>query len=91
MSRQQLLQHGEVLKQTVARRTLVLGLQHFSRDDLETVRAAGQVLQIKVLGLASIAPDVTPALARATIESLLVLGALSASAEVKAALADRMR
>lgn len=89
--RQQLLQHGDVLKQTVARKTLVLGLQHFSRDDLEMVRSAGQVLQIKVLGLASIAPDVTPALARATIESLLVLGALSASAEVKAALADRMR
>ncbi len=89
--RQHLLQHGDVLRQTVARKTLVLGLQHFSRADLETTQAAGQVLQIKVLGLASIAADVTPALARATIESLLVLGALSASAEVKAALLDRMR
>ena len=89
--RQHLLQHGEVLRQTVARKTLVLGLQHFSRADLETAQAAGQVLQIKVLGLASIAADVTPALARATIDSLLVLGALSASAEVKAALLDRMR
>lgn len=89
--RQQLLQHGEVLKQTVARKTLVLGLQHFSREDLERVQASGQVLQIKVLGLASIALDVSIALARATIQSLLVLGALSASPEVKAALADRMR
>lgn len=89
--RQHLVQHGDVLRQTVARKTLVLGLQHFSRADLETVQASRQVLQIKVLGLASIAKDVTPALARATIESLLVLGALNASAEVKAALLDRMR
>jgi len=89
--RQLLLQHGEVLRKTVDRKTLVLGLQHFSRADLESAQAAGQVLQIKVLGLASIAPDVTPALARATIGSLLVLGALNASAEVKAALIDRMR
>lgn len=89
--RQNLLHHGEVLRQTVARKTLVLGLQHFTRADLEAVQAAGQVLQIKVLGLASLASDVTPALARATIESILVLGALNASAEVKAALADRLR
>jgi len=89
--RQHLLQHGDVLRQTVDRKTLVLGLQHFSRADLESAQAAGQVLQIKVLGLASIAPDVSPALARATIGSLLVLGALNASAEVKAALIDRMR
>lgn len=89
--RQHLLQHGDVLRQTVDRKTLVLGLQHFSRADLESAQAAGQVLQIKVLGLASIAQDVSPALARATIGSLLVLGALNASAEVKAALIDRMR
>jgi Arc/MetJ-type ribon-helix-helix transcriptional regulator len=89
--RQQLSQHAEVLRQTVARKTLVLGLQHFSRADLEARRSKGEALQLRVLGLASIAPDVSPELARATIESILVLGALSASAEVKAALADRMR
>lgn len=88
--RNQLASHADVVKETVARKTLVLGLQHFTRDDLETVRAAGQWLQIQVLGLASIADDVTPELACATIESIVVLGALHASPAVKAALADRI-
>ncbi len=89
--RNQLERHAEVVKQTVARKTLDLGLRHYSREDLEAVRAAGQTLHIHVLGLASIAQDVTPELARATIASLFVLGALHASAAVKAALADRIR
>lgn len=88
--RQQLLQHGDAVKQAVSRKTLTLGLQHFSRADLEAVVAAGQTLQVRVLGLASIAPDVTPELARAAIGSMLVLGALNARPEIKAALADRM-
>lgn len=89
--RQHLLQHADVLKQTVTRKTLTLGVQHFSRSDLEAVQASGERLQLRVLGLASIAPDVTVELVLDTIESILVLGALSASPEVKAALADRMR
>jgi Arc/MetJ-type ribon-helix-helix transcriptional regulator len=88
--RNQLATHAEVVKQTVARRTLVLGLQHFTKADLEAAREAGQKLEIKVLGLASIATDVTPELAREAIASLFVLGALQASASVKAALADRI-
>lgn len=88
--RNQLASYAEMVKQTVARKTLVLGLQHYTRRDLEAVRAAGQKLQIQVLGLASIADDVSPELARATIDSLIVLGGLRASTEVKAALADRI-
>jgi Arc/MetJ-type ribon-helix-helix transcriptional regulator len=88
--RNQLLAHAETIKQTVARKTLVLGLQHYTRRDLEAVQAAGQKLQIKVLGLAVIADDVSPELALATIDSLIVLGALRASAKVKAALANRI-
>ena len=88
--RTQLATHAEVVKQTVARKTLVLGLQHYTRHDLEALRTAGQTLQIQVLGLASIAADVSPDLARATIDSLVVLGALHASPAVKAALADRI-
>jgi hypothetical protein len=75
----------------VARKSVDLGLRHFSREDLEAVRDAGQVLDIRVLGLATIAPDVTPELARAAIASLTVLGALHASAAVKAALVDRIK
>ena len=70
--------------------SLDLGLRHYTREDLEAARAAGRTLRINVLGLASIARDVTPELARATIESVSVLGALHASPAVKAALADRI-
>jgi Arc/MetJ-type ribon-helix-helix transcriptional regulator len=88
--RNQLSVHAEEVKRTVARRTLVLGLQHFSRADLERALAAGIMLQIQVLGLARIADDVSPELARATIESVVVLGAFQASAAVRRALADRI-
>lgn len=88
--RNQLQSHGDVIRQTVARKSLVLGLQHYTRADLEAVRDAGQKLQIQVLGLASIGADVTPELALATIDSVTVLGALHASAAVKAALAGRI-
>jgi Arc/MetJ-type ribon-helix-helix transcriptional regulator len=89
--RNQLTAHGEALKQVVARKMLVLGLQQFSAADLEAVRRAGEKLEIRVLGLATISADVTPELALETIGSVTVLGALHASAAVKAALADRLR
>ena len=88
--RNQLGVHAEAVKRTVARRTLVLGLQHVTRADLERARDAGQMLQIQVLGLARIAADVTPELARATIRSIEVLGAFHASQAVRQALADRI-
>jgi Arc/MetJ-type ribon-helix-helix transcriptional regulator len=88
--RTQLATHAEAVTHTVARKTLMLGIQHYTRRDLEALRAAGQRLQVRVLGLASIAEDVSPELALATIESVEVLGALRASAAVKAALADRI-
>ncbi|MEP7297551.1 MAG: CopG family transcriptional regulator [Burkholderiales bacterium] len=89
--RNQLAIHVDAVKQAVARKTLVLGIQHFSAAELRAVKAAGQTLQIRVLGLASIALDVTPTLALSTIESVVVLGALHASPAVKAALASRIR
>ncbi len=88
--RAQLDRHTEAVKQSVARRRLELGLRHFTRADLERVRAAGETLHIQVLGLAVIAADVPSDLARATIASIQVLGALQASPEVKAALSDRI-
>jgi Arc/MetJ-type ribon-helix-helix transcriptional regulator len=87
--RNQLDRHADVVRQSVARKTLELGLCHYSRDDLEAVRQRGEMLHINVLGLASIAQDVTAELARVAIASVTVLGALHASTEVKAALADR--
>jgi Arc/MetJ-type ribon-helix-helix transcriptional regulator len=89
--RNQIERHADVVRQAVTRKSVDLGLRHFSREDLEAVRDAGQLLDIRVLGLATIAPDVTPELARAAIASLTVLGALHASTAVKAALADRIK
>lgn len=89
--RNQLSAHADVVKQTVSRKTLDLGLRHYTRADLEAVRSSGERLDIQVLGLVSIAPDVSAELAQATIQSITVLGALHASSAVKKALADRIR
>jgi Arc/MetJ-type ribon-helix-helix transcriptional regulator len=88
--RNQLALHTDILKQTVTRRTLTVGLQHYSRADLERAVAAGERLQVQVVGLARIADDVTPELAREAIESVTVLGAFQASPEVRKALAGRI-
>lgn len=88
--RNQLNTHAEVVRQTVARKSLVLGMHHYSRADLEAALEAGERLQIQVLGMASIASDVTVELALATIESIFVLGALNASSAIKTALAGRI-
>jgi Arc/MetJ-type ribon-helix-helix transcriptional regulator len=89
--RNQLDRHNDAVRKSVDRHQLDLGLRHYSRQDLEAAQAAGEVLHIQVLGLASIANDVTPELARQTIASLHVLGALHASSTVKEALKDRIR
>jgi Arc/MetJ-type ribon-helix-helix transcriptional regulator len=87
--RNQLERHGDAVKRSVQRNKLELGLSQYSRQQLERARSAGETLHIQVLGLVVIAQDVTPDLARATIASIRVLGALQASPAVKAALADR--
>ncbi|TDR92933.1 CopG family transcriptional regulator [Enterovirga rhinocerotis] len=88
--RNQLSRHDGEVRTSVARKSLDLGLRTFTRRELEELQVAGETIEIQVLGLASIAPDVTPDLARATIAGVHVLGSFQASAEVKAALRDRM-
>ncbi len=88
--RNQVERHADATRQSVSRRSLDLGLRHLSREELETARAEHRPLDIRVLGLVTIAQDVTPDLARAAIASISVLGTLQASAAVKAALADRV-
>jgi Arc/MetJ-type ribon-helix-helix transcriptional regulator len=89
--RNQLDRHADVLKRSTERQGLDLGLRHYDRATLEAARDRGEVLHINVLGLLSIADDVSPELAREAIASVTVLGALAASPAVKAALRDRMR
>ena len=88
--RAQLEARTAALDQTAARRTLVLGTQHYTRRQLEEIRDAGQMVHIRVLGLATVADDVSPELALATIASVEVLGAFRASAPVRSALTPRI-
>lgn len=88
--RNQIDRHAETVRQIVIRRSVDLGLRHITRAELLAAQAAGQMLDIRVLGLAVIAPDITAELARDTISALSVLGTLQASAAVKTALADRL-
>ncbi len=89
--RNQLERHADAVRQSVTRKSLDLGLRTITRKDLEDAQTAGRMLDINVLGLASIADDVPAELALATIASLTVLGALHASPAVRQALADRIR
>jgi Arc/MetJ-type ribon-helix-helix transcriptional regulator len=89
--RNQLDRHQDSLRQATARHELQLGLATLTRDSLEALRTKGEMLNLKILGLAVIAPDVTPDLALATIASLKILGALQAAPDVKAALRPRIR
>lgn len=89
--RKQLERHGEDIRQTVVRKRFVVGLQRYTKAELERCVGAGERLEIHVLGLASIDDDVPPELATAAIASLRVLGAFVASDAVKAALADRIQ
>ena len=88
--RNQIAAHADAVRQVVSRRTLVLGIQHLGKAELEAVRSRGETLDVRVLGLLSIAADVTPELALQTLRSVAVLGSLHAAPAVKAALADRM-
>ncbi|CUH11677.1 hypothetical protein JSE7799_00189 [Jannaschia seosinensis] len=89
--RRQLDTHGEAVEKSIERHTMELGLRDYGRTELEQLRANGEVLHVKVVGLARIASDVSPDLARATIGSITVLGALQAPADIKKALADRIK
>ena len=88
--RNQIDRHSDAVRQSAARRSVELGLRRITRAELETARDVGRPLDLRVLGLATIADDVSPELARAAIGSVSVLGALQASAAVKAAIADRL-
>lgn len=88
--RNQIERHAETVRQVVVRKSVDLGLRHITRDELTTAQAAGQMLDIRVLGLVVVAADVTAELARDTISALSVLGTLHASDAVKTALAGRI-
>lgn len=85
-----LLTHAPTVQQTVARHLMALGVVIYNRKILEKARAAGKRHEIKVVGVVTLAHDITPELARATIKSIKVFGVLRASPELKTALKDRI-
>jgi Arc/MetJ-type ribon-helix-helix transcriptional regulator len=87
--RRQLERRSDAVDRTVARRELVLGVERYSREALEQLRDSGRMVELRVLGLATIDDDVSPELAVATIARVEVLGAFRAPQAVKAALAAR--
>ena len=89
--RNQLDSHAQAVERSIERHVMELGLRDYDRASLQAVRDSGEILHVKVVGLARIAPDVTVELALATIGSMTVLGALQAPADVRAALADRIK
>ena len=87
----QLVKHADVVRETTVRKSMVVGAMLYDRPALEKVRKAGQRLSLRVVGLLVLGKDIPPSLAKETIESITVNGVFKASAEVRKALADRMR
>ena len=88
--RAQLTAESRAVEQSVERHRFEMGLFDVTRADLERLRETGEMLHLRVVGLARIGADVPADLALETIASLSVLGSLQAPPEVKAALADRI-
>ena len=89
--RNQLSTHNEVVKQSVTRRTMVIGVVDYSAHDLERYRATGEMIDVNVVGMLIMNKDVTPELAKATIKSIKVFGVLAIDTALKEALGDRIR
>jgi Arc/MetJ-type ribon-helix-helix transcriptional regulator len=89
--RNQITNHNEVVKQSVTRKTMMIGVFEYNKQDLEGYRAVGEMIDARVVGMLAIGSDVTPELAQATIKSIKVLGVLSISEALKKALGDRIK
>ncbi len=89
--RNQLEKQSGTVDQVASRREMVIGTTMYSRKDLEALKAKKQHLNIKVIGLFILSPDISPELALATIESVTLHGGFKAPEDVKKALSDRVR
>jgi Arc/MetJ-type ribon-helix-helix transcriptional regulator len=89
--RKELDSHRDVVEKSVARRSSTLGMVVYTRSFLEACLKKKQKLDVVVVGAVHFAGDVTPDLAKRTIQTLEIHGVLRASQEIKDALADRMR
>ena len=88
--RKELDVHGDVVRQSVTRRSSLLGVAVFTRRTLEKCLERKEKLEINVVGGVYLSDDIPPALALGTIQSLKVHGVLRASQAVKDALGERI-
>lgn len=88
--RSQLDKHQVEVAQSVARYSFLIGVLRYDRKSLERQRAKGKKIKLTVIGMLSLAKDITPELAKDVIESVRVHGIFNATDAVKSALADRM-
>jgi Arc/MetJ-type ribon-helix-helix transcriptional regulator len=83
--------HSDEVRETVKRRTMVLGVLDLSRTDLERRQKDGEIHDFSVVGAMTVADDIPVDLALATIGSIQVFGTLKISDRLRAALGDRIR
>ena len=84
-------QYREELVQAGFKKSFTIGVHILNAHDLEDVVAAGNAIDLHVVGSLTISQDVTPELARKAIRSVAVYGSFRAREEIKAALADRIK
>jgi Arc/MetJ-type ribon-helix-helix transcriptional regulator len=88
--RYQLNRHEEVVQESAVRKSMVLGVLTYNRAELMRLQQQNEKVACRVVGMLHIADDIDAELARATVESIKVLGVFKASQAIKEALADRI-
>lgn len=88
--RKVLEENGEAV-QRVALGAAGLGIMAITRKQLEQARKAGEKLDMKVIGILVIDPDVTPELADTTIHEIRIFGTLRGPKAVLARIGDRVK
>ncbi|MDB3936073.1 CopG family transcriptional regulator [Granulosicoccus sp.] len=88
--RRELAIHAQTVSSVVEEQMLVLGLRHITAAELQALQKKNKRLSVRVLGLLSIADDVSSSLALSTIESITILGAFHAPPALRKALASRI-
>jgi uncharacterized protein YunC (DUF1805 family) len=79
------------MSESTTRKATTVGALHYSRKELDALRANNEKLAISVVGILTFDDDISAELARDTIESVKVRGVLRAGSAIKEALADRTR
>lgn len=75
--------HDLTVNRAIESKHYVAGITTFNRAYLEKARDKGQRLDVRIIGLASFAADVTPELVRESVGSFKVYGVVRATQEIK--------